>query len=71
MAANRVVPTLRDQPDGGLFPASQETQQLVERIIYDPEKVQWREEWRTRFERLLSKDGSQRKGGVMPCEGSS
>ena len=58
-------------PEGGYFPASEEARQLVERVIYDPEKVKWREEWRARFERLLSKDGSRRNGGVMPCEGSS
>jgi hypothetical protein len=58
-------------PEGGSFPASEEARQLVERVIYDPEKVKWPEEWRARFERLLSKDGSRRNGGVMPCEGSS
>jgi hypothetical protein len=34
----------------------EETRQLVERIIYDPERVKWRQEWRAQFERLLSKD---------------
>ena len=53
------------------FCPAEETRQLVERIIYDPERVKWRQEWRARVERLLSKDGTQRKGGVMSCDGSS
>jgi hypothetical protein len=52
-------------PAGGYFSPAEETRQLIERISYDPERVKWRQEWRARFERLLSKDGAQRKGGVM------
>ena len=58
-------------PAGGFLSPAEETRQLVERIIYDPERVKWRQEWRARVERLLSKDGTQRKGGVMSCDGSS
>lgn len=62
---------LAGHPEGGLFPSEEETRHLVERIIYDPERVKWQKEWRARFERLLSKNGSQQKGSVMPCDGSS
>jgi hypothetical protein len=46
----------------------EETRQLVERIIYDPERVKWRREWRAQFERFLSKDACSERG--VSCDGS-
>ena len=53
----------------GFLSPAEETCQLVERVIYDPERVKWRQERRARFERLLSKDAC----GVreVSCDGSS
>jgi hypothetical protein len=48
------------RPAGGFFSPADETRQLVERMIYDPDRVKWRQECRARVERLLSKDGTQR-----------
>jgi site-specific DNA recombinase len=48
------------------FPPAEEARELVEHIIYDPERVKWRDEWRARIERVMSQDSTQpRKGGVM------
>ncbi len=52
-------------PAGGFYSPAEETRQLVGRMIYDADRVKWRQEWRARCERLLSKVGTQRKGGVM------
>jgi hypothetical protein len=56
-------------PAGGFFSPVEETRQLVERIIYDPERVKWRQEWRAQFERLLSKDARSER--EVSCDGSS
>jgi hypothetical protein len=54
------------------FPPVEEARELVERIIYDPERMKWRDEWRARVERVMFQDGTQpRKGGVMSCDESS
>lgn len=47
-------------PAGGFFSPAEETRQLIQRMIYDPDGVKWRQECRARVERLLSKDGTQR-----------
>ena len=54
------------------FPPVEEARELVGRVIYDPERIKWRDEWRARIERVMLQDGTQpRKGGVMSCDESS
>jgi hypothetical protein len=47
------------------FPAEAETRELVERVVYDPERTRAREEWRARF---LEKKAT---GGVRSCDALS
>lgn len=50
--------------EGDFFPAETETRELVEGVVYDPERMRAREELRARIAEKF-------EGGVMPCGGSS
>ena len=52
-------------PRSDYFPPEKETRELVERVVYDPERRRAKEELRRRVEER------QKAGGVMPCGGLS
>jgi hypothetical protein len=66
----RVEIEIAGTPGGDFFPPREDARELVKRIIKDPERIKWRNEWRARFERAASKHNTELKGGVMRCNGS-